>query len=59
MVHDRAPVHTPSGSILAAVASVRLGAVSISFVNRDPAPDEPMPIMEDEADHIGERRARR
>ena len=26
-----------------------------AFVNRDPAPDEPLPVTEDEADHIGER----
>jgi hypothetical protein len=28
--------------------------VSILLVNRDPAPDEPLPITEEEADHIGE-----
>ena len=33
--------------------------MSISFVNRDPAPDEPLPVTEDEADHIGERHGRR
>jgi hypothetical protein len=33
---------------------VALGAVSISLVNRDPAPDEPMAVTE--ADHVGERR---
>ena len=48
----------PWGFYIFAVVAA-LGAVSISFVNRDPAPDEPMPVMEDEADHIGERRARR
>lgn len=37
--------------IFAAVAA--LGAVSILLVNRDPAPDEPMPVTEDEADHVG------
>ena len=34
--------------IFAAVAAV--GAVCIALVNRDPAPDEPMPLTEDEAD---------
>ena len=40
--------------IFAVVAAV--GAVSISLVNRDPAPDEPLPVTETEADHYGERR---
>jgi benzoate transport len=38
--------------IFALVAAI--GAVSILLVNRDPAPDEPLPITEEEADHIGE-----
>jgi MFS family permease len=38
--------------IFAVVAAV--GAVSISLVDRDPAPGEPLPLTEDE--HIGERR---
>jgi benzoate transport len=36
--------------IFAAVAAI--GALSIAFVSRDPAPDEPMPVTEDEADHL-------
>ena len=32
-----------------------IGAVCIALVNRDPAPDEPLPLTEDEADHIGLR----
>jgi len=40
--------------IFAAVAAI--GAVCIALVNRDPAPDEPMPLTEDEADRIGARR---
>jgi len=36
--------------LFAAVAAI--GAVAIFLVNRDPAPDEPMPVMQDEADHI-------
>ena len=47
----------PWGFYIFAVVAA-LGAVSISFVNRDPAPDEPMPVTEDEADRIGGRRAR-
>jgi AAHS family benzoate transporter-like MFS transporter len=39
--------------IFAAVAAV--GAVCIAAVNRDPAPDEPLPDTEDEADRIGVR----
>ena len=36
--------------IFAAVAAI--GALSIAMVSRDPAPDEPMPVTEDEADRI-------
>jgi MFS family permease len=39
--------------IFAAVAAI--GALCIALVNRDPAPDEPMPLTEDEADQIGLR----
>jgi MFS transporter, AAHS family, benzoate transport protein len=39
--------------IFAAVAAV--GAVCVALVNRDPAPDEPMPLTEDEADRAGSR----
>jgi MFS transporter, AAHS family, benzoate transport protein len=39
--------------IFAAVAAV--GAVCIAAVNRDPAPDEPLPDTEDEADRTGVR----
>ena len=39
--------------LFAAVAAI--GAVAIFLVNRDPAPDEPMPVTEDEADHNGLR----
>ena len=31
-----------------------IGALAIAMVNRNPAPDEPMPVTEDEADHIRE-----
>jgi MFS family permease len=44
----------PWGFYIFAVVAA-LGALSISMVNRDPAPDEPLPVTEDEADHIGER----
>ena len=37
--------------IFAAVAAI--GAVCVALVNRNPAPDEPMPLTEDEADLIG------
>lgn len=37
--------------IFAVVAAI--GAVSILLVDRDPAPDEPLPVTDDEADHIG------
>jgi MFS family permease len=39
--------------MFAAVAAV--AAVSIAAVNRDPAPDEPLPDTEEEAEHIGAR----
>ena len=39
--------------IFAAVAAI--GAVCVAIVNRDPAPDEPMPLTEDEADRTGVR----
>ena len=39
--------------IFAAVAAV--GAVCIAMVNRDPAPDEPLPDTEDEAGHVRQR----
>jgi MFS transporter, AAHS family, benzoate transport protein len=39
--------------IFAVVAAI--GAVCVALVNRDPAPDEPLPLTEDEADHIGVR----
>jgi MFS family permease len=37
--------------LFAAVAAI--GAVAIFLVNRNPAPDELMPVTEDEADHLG------
>jgi MFS family permease len=39
--------------IFAVVAAI--GAICIALVNRDPAPDEPQPLTEEEADHIGVR----
>jgi len=39
--------------IFAGVALI--GAVCIALVNRNPAPDEPMPLTEDEADRMGAR----
>jgi benzoate transport len=39
--------------IFAAVAAV--GAVCVALVNRNPAPDEPMPLTEDEAERVGSR----
>jgi benzoate transport len=39
--------------IFAAVAAI--GAICVALVNRDPAPDEPMPLTEDETDKIGVR----
>ena len=41
--------------IFAVVAAI--GAVSILLVDRDPAPDAPLPVTEDEADHVGVRAA--
>jgi MFS family permease len=49
-----AGVAYPWGFYIFAVVAA-LGAVSISFVNRDPAPDEPLPVTEDDADHLGAR----
>jgi MFS family permease len=40
--------------IFAVVAAA--GALSILLVDRDPAPSEPLPVTEGEADHVGERR---
>jgi benzoate transport len=37
--------------IFAVVAAI--GAVSVALVNRNPMPDEPLPVTEDEADHLG------
>ncbi len=39
--------------IFAGVAAI--GAVCIALVNRNPAPDEPMPLTEDDADRMGAR----
>ena len=39
--------------IFAVVAAI--GAVSISLVDRDPAPDAPLPVTEDDAEHVAER----
>jgi MFS family permease len=39
--------------IFAVVAAIAV--LSISLVDRDPAPGEPLPVTEDEADHLGER----
>src|SRR5690349_18614793 len=39
--------------IFAVVAAI--GAVGVALVNRDPAPDEPQPVTEDDADHVGMR----
>jgi MFS family permease len=39
--------------IFAVVAAI--GAVCVALVNRNPAPDEPLPLTEDEADNIGIR----
>ena len=36
--------------LFAAVAAI--GAFAVFLVNKDPAPDEPMPVTEEEADHI-------
>jgi len=40
--------------IFAVVAAI--GAVCIALVNRNPSPDEPLPLTEDEADHLSARR---
>jgi MFS family permease len=40
----------PWGFYIFAVVAA-LGALSISFVNREPAPDEPLPLTEEDADH--------
>jgi hypothetical protein len=37
--------------IFAAVATI--GAVAVALADRDPSPDEPMPVTE-EAEHLGE-----
>jgi MFS transporter, AAHS family, benzoate transport protein len=39
--------------IFAVVAAI--GAVCVALVNRDPAPNEPLPLTEDETDHLGVR----
>jgi benzoate transport len=44
----------PWGFYIFAVVAV-IAAISIATVNRDPAPDEPLPDTEEEAEHIGER----
>jgi AAHS family benzoate transporter-like MFS transporter len=44
----------PWGFYLFALAAL-IGAACIAVVNRDPAPDEPLPDTEDEAEHISER----
>ena len=44
----------PWGFYIFAVVAA-LGALSILLVDRDPAPDEPLPVTEAEADHIGEQ----
>jgi MFS family permease len=49
-----AGVAYPWGFYIFAVVAA-LGAVAIALVNRDPAPDEPLPDTEQEAEHIGER----
>jgi MFS transporter, AAHS family, benzoate transport protein len=49
-----AGVAYPWGFYIFAVVAA-LGALSIMLVNRDPAPDEPLPVTEDEADHLGVR----
>jgi MFS family permease len=41
----------PWGFYLFALVAA-IGAVAIFLVNRDPAPDEPLPVTEDEADHL-------
>jgi MFS transporter, AAHS family, benzoate transport protein len=44
----------PWGFYIFAVVAL-IGALCIAAVNRDPAPDEPLPDTEEEAEHIGER----
>jgi MFS family permease len=44
----------PWGFYMFAVVAA-IAAVCIAAVNRDPAPDEPLPDTEEEAEHIGER----
>jgi MFS transporter, AAHS family, benzoate transport protein len=39
--------------IFAVVAAI--GAVSVAMVNRDPAPDEPLPLTEEEAGRLDAR----
>jgi AAHS family benzoate transporter-like MFS transporter len=47
----------PWGFYLFALVAV-IGAISVFLVNRDPAPDEPMPVTEEEAEHITHTHAR-
>ena len=42
--------------VFAAVAAI--GAVAVSLVNRNPAPDEELPVTETDADRLGETRGR-
>jgi AAHS family benzoate transporter-like MFS transporter len=42
--------------LFAAVAAI--GAVSVALVNRDPAPDEDLPVTEDDAEHVAASRRR-
>jgi MFS transporter, AAHS family, benzoate transport protein len=44
----------PWGFYIFAVVAA-LGALSILLVDRDPAPDEPLPVTEADADHVGEQ----
>jgi MFS transporter, AAHS family, benzoate transport protein len=48
----------PWGFYIFAVVAA-LGALSILLVDRDPAPSEPLPVTEDEADHVGDRQVGR
>jgi MFS transporter, AAHS family, benzoate transport protein len=43
----------PWGFYIFAVVAA-FGALAVALVNRDPAPSEPLPVTEDEADHVGE-----
>ena len=43
----------PWGFYIFAVVAA-FGALAVALVNRDPAPGEPLPVTEDEADHVGE-----